>query len=183
MSWPSRLRRESTIAGAASSRREPVLSAERALSLVLHPERGETQTKEWTMSDASTPSVPRRRGDEVLSMLAERIGARLGAATVFGAPVERDGVTVVPVAVARFGFGGGSGTDPSKGQEGEGGGGGGSVAPTGYIELKDGRSRFVPIVHPARMLALIVGAIVAVLVIMRPTPTPAPPPALKLPWS
>src|SRR5918992_6292937 len=112
------------------------------------------------MSEASTTSVPRRRGDELLSVLAERIGARLGAATVFGSPVEREGVTVVPVAVARFGIGAGSGTDPSKGQEGEGGGGGGTVAPSGYIELKDGRSRFVPIVHPFRMLALVCGAIV-----------------------
>jgi hypothetical protein len=43
----------------------------------------------------------------VLSTLAERIGARLGTATVFGAPVERDGVTVIPVAVAPFGIGAG----------------------------------------------------------------------------
>jgi uncharacterized spore protein YtfJ len=133
------------------------------------------------MSEASTTSVPRRRGDDLLSMLAERIGGRLGAATVFGAPVERDGVTVVPVAVARFGIGGGSGADPSKGQEGEGGGGGGIVAPTGYIELKDGRSRFVPVVHPARMLALVLGAVIAGLVIMRATQ--AQPRARKLPWS
>jgi len=100
------------------------------------------------MSEPSMSSAPRRRGDELLSMLAERIGARLGVATVFGAPVERDGVTVVPVAVARFGIGAGSGSDPSKAQEGEGGGGGGTVVPTGYIELKDGRSRFVPVVPP-----------------------------------
>ena len=133
------------------------------------------------MSEASTTSVPRRRGDELLSVLAERIGARLGAATVFGAPVERDGVTVVPVAVARFGIGAGSGSDPSKGQEGEGGGGGGIVAPTGYIELKDGRSRFVPVVHPARMLALILGSFIAVFVIVRATQ--AQPRARKLPWS
>ena len=133
------------------------------------------------MSETSTTSTPRRRGDELLSMLAERIGARLGTATVFGAPVERDGVTVVPVAIARFGFGGGSGSDPGKGQEGEGGGGGGTVAPTGYIELKDGRSRFVPVVHPARMLALVLGAVIAGLVIMRPTRNG--PHARKLPWS
>jgi uncharacterized spore protein YtfJ len=137
------------------------------------------------MSDASTTSVPRRRGDELLSTLAERIGARLGAATVFGAPVERDGVTVVPVAVARFGFGGGSGTDPSKGQEGEGGGGAGSVVPTGYIELKDGRSRYVPIIQPLRLLALLLGvsaivAIVAIFIVERSTPEP--PSARKLPW-
>jgi uncharacterized spore protein YtfJ len=133
------------------------------------------------MSEASTTSVPRRRGDELLYMLAERIGARLGTATVFGAPVERDGVTVIPVAVARFGIGAGSGSDPSKGQEGEGGGGGGIVAPTGYIELKDGRSRFVPVIHPARMLALALSAILAVFVLMRATE--AQPRTRKLPWS
>jgi uncharacterized spore protein YtfJ len=133
------------------------------------------------MSDTSTTSVPRRRGDELLSMLAERIGARLGAATVFGAPVERDGVTVVPVAVARFGIGAGSGADPGKGQEGEGGGGGGIVAPTGYIELKDGNSRFVPVIRPARMLALIVGAVIAVSVIVRATQVQ--PQARKFPWT
>jgi uncharacterized spore protein YtfJ len=130
------------------------------------------RTKELSMSETSTTSVPRRRGDELLSTLAERIGARLGAATVFGAPVERDGVTVVPVAVARFGIGAGSGTDPSKGQEGEGGGGGGTVTPTGYIELKEGRSRFVPVVHPARMLALVLGTALAALAIVRSTVSP-----------
>src|ERR671922_1278853 len=129
---------------------------------------------------SETTSVPRRRGDELLSTLAERLGARLGAATVFGTPVERDGVTVVPVAVARFGIGAGSGSDPSKGQEGEGGGGGGTVTPTGYIDLKDGRSRFVPVVHPARMLALVLGAVIAALAILRPTLSGSH--TRKLPW-
>jgi uncharacterized spore protein YtfJ len=106
--------------------------------------------------------------DSLLSLLAERIPARLGASAVYGAPVERDGVTVVPVATARFGIGAGGGSDPSEGQQGEGGGGGGMATPVGYIELKDGRSRFVPIVHPARMLALMCGAILAGLVLLRP---------------
>jgi len=130
------------------------------------------------MSEPSTTSVPRRRGDDLLAGLAERVGAKLVTSTVFGEAVARDGVTVVPVAVARFGLGGGSGSDPRKGQEGEGGGAGGMVVPAGYIELKDGRSRFVPVVHPARMLALILGALVAVAAIVRP-PTAAP--ARRLP--
>jgi uncharacterized spore protein YtfJ len=133
------------------------------------------------MSETSTTSVPRRRGDELLSTLAERIGARLGAATVFGAPVERNGVTVVPVAVARFGMGAGSGVDPKKGQEGEGGGGGGAVTPTGYIEIKENCSRFVPVVHPARMLTLVLGAVVAGLLILRSARSE--PRRRKLPWS
>jgi len=115
---------------------------------------------------SETASVPRPRGEALLSSLADRIGAQVRSSTVFGDPVERDGVTVVPVAAARFGFGGGGGSDPSKSQEGEGGGGGGGVTPLGYIELKDGRSRYVPIVHPARMLALVAGAVVAGLLII-----------------
>jgi uncharacterized spore protein YtfJ len=122
-------------------------------------------TEATTGNAAAQP--PRRRSDELLAMLADRVGARLGASTVYGTPVERDGVTVVPVAVARFGIGAGSGSDPSKRQEGEGGGAGGMISPAGYIELKDGRSRFVPIVHPARMLALICCAILAGLAIAR----------------
>ena len=121
-----------------------------------------------TDTAGTSTQPPGRRTDELLSLLAERIGAKLSSATVFGTPVERDGVTVVPVAAARFGFGAGGGSDPSKQQEGEGGGGGGGVVPVGYIELKDGRSRFIPIVHPARMLALASCAILAALAILRP---------------
>jgi uncharacterized spore protein YtfJ len=99
----------------------------------------------------ATPTVPPRRAEELLTSLAERVGGRVAASTVFAPPVERDGITVIPVATARFAVGGGSGSDPAKSQEGGGGGGLGRVAPAGYIELKDGRSRFVPIVNPARM--------------------------------
>jgi uncharacterized spore protein YtfJ len=111
---------------------------------------------------------PRRRADELLATLADRIGGRLNASTVYGTPVERDGVTVVPVAAARFAIGGGGGSDTSKAQEGEGGGGAGGVTPIGYIELKDGRSRYVPVVHPARMLALVCCALLAALLVARP---------------
>jgi uncharacterized spore protein YtfJ len=111
---------------------------------------------------------PERAADALLSLLAERIPARLGAAAVYGAPVERDGVTVVPVATARVGFGAGGGSDASEGQHGEGGGAGGITTPAGYIELKAGSSRFVPIVHPARMLALICGTALAAIALLRP---------------
>ena len=45
----------------------------------------------------------------VVERLAELVGGAAGASSVFGAAVERDGVTIVPVARARWGFGGGSG--------------------------------------------------------------------------
>jgi Sporulation protein YtfJ (Spore_YtfJ) len=106
------------------------------------------------MANEPTPGAvqpPQRRTDELLARLAEQVGARFGVSNVFGAPVERDGVTVLPVASIRFGLGGGSGSDPRTGQEGEGGGAAGSASAAGYIEPKDGRSRFVPVVDPAPM--------------------------------
>ena len=106
-------------------------------------------------SPTGAAQVPRHRTDELLARLAEGVGARFDASSVFGAPVERDGVTVIPVAAIRFGVGGGGGSDPRKGQDGEGGGAAGTASAAGYIELKDGRSRFVPVVHPARLLLLV----------------------------
>lgn len=112
--------------------------------------------------------VPRRRIDDMLTKLADRIGAQFSASTVFGAPVERDGLTVIPVASVRFGFGGGAGGDPQGEQSGEGGGGGGSATPAGYIEITDGRTRFVPVVQPAAMAALVCATAVAMTLVVRP---------------
>jgi len=122
-----------------------------------------------TKTTPNTPAsdVPRHKSDDILSALAEKVGARFTASTVFGSPLERDGVTVIPVAAVRFGFGAGGGGDATGQQEGEGGGAMGAGGPVGYIELKDGRSRFVPIVHPARMLALICGAALGAVLIFR----------------
>jgi uncharacterized spore protein YtfJ len=131
-------------------------------------------------TSSTAAEQPRRRADELLATLADRIGAQFSAATVYGTPIERDGVTVVPVASVRFGVGAGGGHDPSKKQEGEGGGGGGGATPAGYIELKGGRSRFVPVVHPARMLALICCTVLTGLLIMRPATERAR--ARALPW-
>ncbi len=125
-----------------------------------------------TETSSSAAQAPRRRTDELLTALAERIGGRLNPSTVYGEPIERDGVTVVPVTAIRVGIGAGGGTDPAKGQEGEGGGGGGTATPAGYIELKGGRSRFVPVVHPLRIAALLCGTVLAGLLILRPETTP-----------
>jgi uncharacterized spore protein YtfJ len=124
------------------------------------------------MQVSDAPVRPRRT-DALLESIAERLGARFTSANVFGTPVERDGVTVIPVAAVAFGFGAGSGADSGKG-EGEGGGGGGSVSAVGYIELKGGRSRFVPIVRPERMVALMSLAALAATMIALRTASPKP---------
>ncbi|MBX6365763.1 MAG: hypothetical protein IRZ00_18090, partial [Gemmatimonadetes bacterium] len=49
------------------------------------------------------------RGGTMVERLATRLGRAARAATIFADAVEADGVTVVPVAKARWGFGAGGG--------------------------------------------------------------------------
>lgn len=103
--------------------------------------------------DATVPFVER---------LASRIGMHASAAAVFGDPVERDGVTVIPVAKVRWGFGAGSGRGLDEGSDGEeelgegsGGGGGVMASPVGYIELQDGQATFHRVKEPAAYVPVI----------------------------
>ena len=97
--------------------------------------------------------------DVLLERVAQAVGGKATAATIFGEPVEREGVTVIPVAKARFGFGGGGGGGTRGEDEGSGGGGGGGamVSPVGYIEVHDGAAQFKRISTPLEV-AVVVGA-------------------------
>ena len=88
--------------------------------------------------------------DRFIGTMAEKLGAVARAATVFGEPVERDGITVIPVAKARWGVGGGAGQRKEEGgggkqEDGAGGGGGVQVTPVGFIEIKNNVANFRPI--------------------------------------
>ena len=85
--------------------------------------------------------------------LAHTLGVETNATHIFAPPIERDSVTVIPVAKARYGFGGGGGTN--KKQEGFGGGGGTVITPAGYIEITNGNTRYRPIRDPATLLPII----------------------------
>jgi uncharacterized spore protein YtfJ len=107
--------------------------------------------------------------DELLQRIGQAVGDKAKVSAVFGEPVERGGVTVIPVAKARFGFGGGGGAGGREGQEGSGGGGGGGalVSPVGFIELRDGAATFKRITGPTDLLAVVAAAALAALVLGR----------------
>src|SRR5215469_6449674 len=106
-----------------------------------------------------------------LERLANRVGINSKVSTVFGDPVERGGITVIPVAKVGWGFGGGagSGSNPNQNQAGEGSGGGGGtmVYPVGYIELRDGRATFYPIYDFGTILRLVIGAGIIAMLLLR----------------
>lgn len=106
--------------------------------------------------------------DELLRRIGATVGDRAKASTVFGTPVERDGITVIPVAKARFGFGGGGGTGAGAGEGSGGGGGGGAVvSPVGYIEVRDDTARFRRIRNPADLLVVVAAVSLAALAVER----------------
>jgi uncharacterized spore protein YtfJ len=63
---------------------------------------------------------------------------------VFGEPVERDGLTIVPVAAVRGGAGGGSGEGTSDQGSGWGSGFGLSARPVGVYVIRDGQVSWQP---------------------------------------
>ena len=99
------------------------------------------------------------RGNRVLELLSGRVGAKAGTSAVFGEPVVRSGVTVIPVASVRWGFGGGAGTSSKGGpdadpDEGTGGGGAVLASPVGFIEVRDGSAVFHRVPPPVVPLIL-----------------------------
>lgn len=86
------------------------------------------------------------------------------AGKVFGEPITREGMTVLPVAKVSGGGGGGGGTGPAEGQTEAGGAGGGvglAAKPLGVFVIKEGRVAWRPAVDVNK---IIVGGQVVVIV-------------------
>ena len=119
--------------------------------------------------------------DGFVERMAERVGGKASVRAVFGDPIERDGITIVPVARVRWGFGGGAGRGPiavgpgtgedptgstafDEGMSGAGTGGGGGVTadPVGYLEIGPDGAVFkaigTPMPSPGFLLAAGAGA-------------------------
>jgi uncharacterized spore protein YtfJ len=89
----------------------------------------------------------------LVERIAESLGGAANAARIYGTPIEREGVTVIPVSKASYGFGGGTGK--KAGDEGSGGGGGMMLTPIGYIEIKQGDTRFRSIRDPQTVMKIV----------------------------
>jgi uncharacterized spore protein YtfJ len=81
--------------------------------------------------------------DEILSGAREAISVT----RVFGEPVEREDITLVPAAAVRGGAGGGSDRE-----ENGGGGFGVSASPVGAYVIKDGTVTWKPAVNINRLI-------------------------------
>jgi uncharacterized spore protein YtfJ len=122
------------------------------------------------MSDPGITSESQRQSEvsaagpaaELIERLAAKLGSKASVSAVFGNPVDREGITIIPVARVGFGLGGGAGNGRKPSGIAQGGGGGVSVAaPVGYIEIKDGNALFKPIRDPLVDVAVPLAMLVA----------------------
>ncbi|MEX1295258.1 MAG: hypothetical protein AB1Z67_03705 [Candidatus Limnocylindrales bacterium] len=102
----------------------------------------------------------------LLERVADTIGLHAGASAVFGEPVERDGLTVIPVAQMIIGTGAGGGTSADD-ESGAGAGGGSVTRPLGYIEMGPAGALFRPIQQPWQNPTLIVSVAFAGLLVAK----------------
>lgn len=76
--------------------------------------------------------------ERLLKATVGELDRLLDAKNVLGTPIEKDGVTIIPLVSYGFGFGAGGGADEKKGRGG-GTGGAGGIKPVGAIIIdKDG---------------------------------------------
>src|SRR5512142_1828897 len=82
--------------------------------------------------------------------LIAKAGEQLSVRRVFGAPIEHDGVLVIPVAVAVGGGGGAS----DAGAQPAAGGYGGMVRGIGVYVVREGAVRFVPAIDTVALAGI-----------------------------
>lgn len=106
-----------------------------------------------------------------MASVIERLGGTAHVGAAFGEPVERDGMTIIPVARVSWlaTGGGGSGTKEMEDQSGEGGGGIGrsSSRPVGFIRISGGDAEFVRIPDPSAPVPMILACAAAAYLVLR----------------
>lgn len=97
--------------------------------------------------------------DSLTTQLAEKL-SKVGVKTSYGEPIEMQGATIIPVAIASFGFGAGEADhDVKLESSGSGGGGGGFSIPVGAYITRNGTTNFEP--NPIALLAVCVPLVTA----------------------
>lgn len=97
--------------------------------------------------------------------IAKKLGVNPNISLIYGEPVERQGITIIPVAKFTFGFGGGESSETQKVPGGMGGGAGLMAKPVGYIEIKNGQAKFQPIVDVVSIVRTVFTFVAVVMLI------------------
>lgn len=137
-------------------------------------ESGQTteREREQAAGAVSLEALSTQTSERALSDSLRRMIESVRPDAIFGAPIDREGVTIIPCSevMTGFGMGGGSGfgpaatpkaseaeraTTPASGPSGGGGIGGGGGAqgrPVAVVVVSEGRARVLPVVDATKFL-------------------------------
>ncbi len=87
---------------------------------------------------------------DVMGTTIEKIKTMIDADTIVGEQITVDGVTIIPVSKMCFGYAGGATDFGGKGENGSkcfagGGGAGATITPIGFLTVKNGNVKMVPV--------------------------------------
>lgn len=91
--------------------------------------------------------------------ILDRLHRLVSTVTVFGDPIERDGLTVIPAARVTTGGGRGREVDQAAEREGDGGGAGLLARPIGAFIINGGRVTWKPAVTIETVATLVILAV------------------------
>jgi uncharacterized spore protein YtfJ len=90
--------------------------------------------------------------ERVVGTVLGRLQDLMGETLVYGEPVERGSVTVIPASMVFAGGGGGGGDDAKSGGSGEGGGVGVVARPVGAYVIRGDEVTWKPAISPGVVL-------------------------------
>ncbi|MEX1004506.1 MAG: spore germination protein GerW family protein [Acidimicrobiia bacterium] len=97
--------------------------------------------------------------ERVVGTVLARLQELVGDALVYGEPIERGNVTIIPASMVLAGGGGGGGDDAKSGGSGEGGGMGLVARPVGAYVIRGDEVSWKPAISPGVVvLVALVGA-------------------------
>ena len=107
------------------------------------------------------------KAKEVVDEVTAKVQKTANVKVVFGDPIEKDTLTIIPVATTKVSGGGGGGVDDAKKSGGMGLGLNVTTTPIGYIKIEGGSATFVDIIDKSKLAAggMVVGALSLVLLI------------------
>jgi uncharacterized spore protein YtfJ len=115
------------------------------------------------MSENTTSSFVERLANKTIAGLSSKI--------VFSEPIQKNGITVIPVSKIRFGYGFGGGYNTRRNvkgkKEGFGIGLGVFAQPIGFIKIKKDSVIFEPIHNPVSLPAIILTTGIAGFLLLR----------------
>jgi uncharacterized spore protein YtfJ len=97
-----------------------------------------------------------QRGRGVAERVIQRLRQMMTIDKVYGTPIEKGGMTLIPVASIRIGGGGGGGggSDDHASGSGEGAGFGAVARPVGVYVIEDGNIRWKPALDIVRLVVV-----------------------------